>query len=339
MSTPAKRPDPDRLLVEIAEYALDYRVDSALAYETARGCLMDALACGFLALQHPACAKLLGPVVPGATMMGGARVPGTSYELDPVKAAFDIGTMVRWLDVDDTPLEAGWGHPCDNLGGILAAADWLARRSVATAEPAPTVRDVLTAMIKAHEMQGVIARDNPLEALGYDRVLYVRIATTAVVTAMLGGTREQVIAAVSNAFLDGAALGTCRHAPDACSRRRWAAGDATACGVRHALLALAGEQGCPSALTGPTRGFHDVLLGKPFAQRQPFGSHVMEHAPIGHRRQRAEALPLLVEKFHDAVAGHFAPRQRDRLKALFADPGKLDAMPVHEFVSATVRNH
>jgi 2-methylcitrate dehydratase len=277
MSTFAKRPDPDRLLVEIAEYVLDYRVDSELAYDTARWCLMDTLACGFQALQYPACTKLLGPVVPGATMMGGARVPGTSYELDPVKAAFDIGAMVRWLDFNDTWLAAEWGHPSDNLGGILAVADWLARRSVAQGEPAPTVRDLLTAMIKAHELQGVTALENSLNKLGYDHVLYVRLATTAVVTAMLGGTREQVIAAVSNAFLDGGALRTYRHAPNTGSRKSWAAGDATSRGVRHALIALTGEMGYPSALTAPTWGFYDVLFRKPFVYKQPFGTYVMEN--------------------------------------------------------------
>jgi 2-methylcitrate dehydratase len=277
MSTSAQRPDPDRLLVEIADYALDYRVDSPLAYDTARWCLMDSLACAFQALQYPACTKLLGPVVPGATMMGGARVPGTSYELDPVKAAFDVGSMIRWLDFNDTWLAAEWGHPSDNLGGILAAADWLARRNLAQGAPAPTVRDVLTAMIKAHELQGVTALENSLNRLGYDHVLYVRLATTAVVTVMLGGTREQVIAAVSNAFLDGGALRTYRHAPNTGSRKSWAAGDATSRGVRLALIALTGEMGYPSALTAPTWGFQDVLFRKPLVYRQPFGTYVMEN--------------------------------------------------------------
>jgi 2-methylcitrate dehydratase len=277
MSPSAQRPDPDRLLVEIADYALDYRVESALAYDTARWCLMDSLACAFMALKYPACTKLLGPVVPGATMTAGARVPGTSYELDPVKAAFDLGAMVRWLDFNDTWLAAEWGHPSDNLGGILAVADWLARRNAATGEPAPTVRDVLTAMIKAHEIQGVTALQNSLNALGYDHVLYVRLATTAVVTAMLGGTREQVIAALSNAFLDGGALRTYRHAPNTGSRKSWAAGDATSRGVRLALIALTGEMGYPSALTAPTWGFHDVLFRKPLVYRQPFGTYVMEN--------------------------------------------------------------
>jgi 2-methylcitrate dehydratase len=277
MSTSAQRPDPDRLLVEIADYALDYRVDSPLAYDTARWCLMDSLACAFQALQYPACTKLLGPVVPGATMMGGARVPGTSYELDPVKAAFDVGAMIRWLDFNDTWLAAEWGHPSDNLGGILAAADWLARRNLAQGAPAPTVRDVLTGMIKAHELQGVTALENSLNRLGYDHVLYVRLATTAVVTAMLGGTREQVIAAVSNAFLDGGALRAYRHAPNTGSRKGWAAGDATSRGVRLALLALAGEMGYPSALTAPQWGFQDVLTKTPLVLDRPFGSYVMEN--------------------------------------------------------------
>ena len=204
----AKRPDPDRVLVDIAEYATAYRVTSEVAYVTARYCLLDTLACGFQALGYPACSKLLGPVVPGATMVGGARVPGTSYELDPVQAAFNIGAMIRWLDFNDTWLAAEWGHPSDNLGGILAVADYLSRRNLAEGKAPLQVRDVLTAMIKAHEIQGVAALENAYNKVGLDHVLNVRVATTAVVTAMLGGSREQVINAVSNAFIDGGALRT-----------------------------------------------------------------------------------------------------------------------------------
>jgi 2-methylcitrate dehydratase len=273
----AKRPDPDRVLVDIAEYAGSHPITSALAYDTARYCLMDTLACGFQALQYPACTKLMGPVVPGATMIGGARVPGTSFELDPVQAAFNIGAMIRWLDFNDTWLAAEWGHPSDNLGGILAVADYLSRRRVAEGGSPLTVRDVLTAMIKAHEIQGVTALENAFNRVGLDHVLNVRLATTAVVTAMLGGSREQIINAVSNAFLDGGALRTYRHAPNTGSRKSWAAGDATSRGVRHAFIAMTGEMGYPSALTVPHWGFYDVVTKKPLVYKQPFGSYVMEN--------------------------------------------------------------
>ena len=273
----ATRPEPDRLLVDIAEYATSASITSDVAYDTARYCLMDTLACGFQALKYPACTRLMGPVVPGATMMGGARVPGTSYELDPVQAAFNIGCMIRWLDFNDTWLAAEWGHPSDNLGGILAVADWLSRKRLAEGEKPLTVRDVLTAMIKAHEVQGVIALENAFNKVGLDHVILVRIATTAVVTAMLGATREQVINAVSNAWLDGGALRTYRHAPNTGSRKSWAAGDATSRGVRHALIALTGEMGYPAALSTPKWGFYDVVTKQPLAFGQGFGSYVMEN--------------------------------------------------------------
>ncbi len=277
-SRSAERPAPDRVLVDIASYARDARITSAVAFETARYCLMDTLACGFQALAFPACTRLLGPVVPGATMAGGARVPGTSYELDPVQAAFNIGAMIRWLDFNDTWLAAEWGHPSDNLGGILAVADWQARQAAATGRQSPTVRDLLTAMIKAHEIQGVTALENAYNRVGLDHVILVRVATTAVVTTMLGGTHDQVVNAVSNAWLDGGALRTYRHAPNTGSRKSWAAGDATSRGVRHALMAMTGEMGYPSALSAPKWGFFDVLFGgKTFAYRQPFGSYVMEN--------------------------------------------------------------
>ncbi|MBX5460223.1 MAG: bifunctional 2-methylcitrate dehydratase/aconitate hydratase [Steroidobacteraceae bacterium] len=274
----AKRPDPDSVLVAIADYAHGAKITSTAAYDTARYCLMDTLACGFQALKYPACTKLLGPVVPGAVMPGGARVPGTSFELDPVQAAFCIGAMIRWLDFNDTWLAAEWGHPSDNLGGILAVADYLARKSVMEGETPLTVRDVLTAMIKAHEIQGVLALENSFNRVGLDHVILVRVATTAVVTTMLGGTREQVINAVSNAWIDGGALRTYRHAPNTGSRKSWAAGDATSRGVRHALIALTGEMGYPSALSAKTWGFYDVLFkGNSFSLPQPFGSYVMEN--------------------------------------------------------------
>jgi 2-methylcitrate dehydratase len=274
----AKRPDPDKVLVDIADYVAGYEITSATALETARYCLMDTLACGFQALDYPACTKLLGPVVPGATLPGGARVPGTGWELDPVQAAFNIGALVRWLDFNDTWLAAEWGHPSDNLGGILAVADYLSRKQVAEGGAPLRVREVLEAMIKAHEIQGVIALENSFNRVGLDHVLLVRIASTAVVTRMLGGGRDEIINAVSNAWLDGGALRTYRHAPNTGSRKSWAAGDATSRGVRHALLALRGEMGYPSALTAKRWGFQDVLFGaKALAFTQGYGSYVMEN--------------------------------------------------------------
>jgi 2-methylcitrate dehydratase len=475
----AERPAPDKVLTDIADYALAFRVDSKAAYETAYYCLMDTLACGFQGLQYPACTKLMGPVVPGAVLPGGARVPGTSYELDPVQAAFNIGTMIRWLDFNDTWLAAEWGHPSDNLGAILAVADYLSRRSAAQGKKGLVVRDVLTAMIKAHEIQGVTAIENSFNRVGLDHVLLVRIASTAVATAMLGGTRDQVINAVSNAWIDGGALRTYRHAPNTGSRKSWAAGDATSRAVRHALISLTGEMGYPSALTVNTWGFQDVLFkGKPLTYNQGFGSYVMEnvlfkisypaefHAqtaveaamtlhpqvaskleqidkivietqepgvriidktgklanpadrdhciqymvaiplifgrltaadyedsigndprvdrlrnamqvrentqftqdyyaadkryignavqvffrdgsstprvavdyPIGHRKRRAEGMPVLVKKFEASVAAHFTPKQTEAIKALFADQGRLEQMPVQEFVAGLVKN-
>ena len=274
----AKRPDPDPVIVDIANYAKDQAIGSQLAYDTARHCLMDTLACGFQALQYPACTRMMGPVVPGATMPGGARVPGTSYELDPVQAAFNIGTMIRWLDFNDTWLAAEWGHPSDNLGGILAVADYLSRKAIMEGGRPLTVRDVLTGMVKAHEVQGILALENSFNRVGLDHVLLVRVASTAVVTAMLGGTREQVMNAVSNAWIDGGALRTYRHAPNTGSRKSWAAGDATSRAVRLALIAKTGEMGYPSVLTAKTWGFYDVLFkGKPFAFQRPYGSYVMEN--------------------------------------------------------------
>ncbi|HEY2276521.1 MAG TPA: bifunctional 2-methylcitrate dehydratase/aconitate hydratase [Steroidobacteraceae bacterium] len=476
----AERPAPDAVLTTIAEYARNFSVTSEAAYSTARYCLMDSLACGFMALKYPACRKLMGPVVPGAVMAGGARVPGTSFELDPVQAAFNIGAMIRWLDFNDTWLAAEWGHPSDNLGAILAVADYRARLAVMSGEPPPTMRDVLTAMIKAHEIQGVLALENGFNRVGLDHVLLVRVASTAVVAAMLGGSLEQVVNAVSNAWIDGGALRTYRHAPNTGSRKSWAAGDATSRAVRLAFIALSGEMGYPSALSAKTWGFCDVLFeGKPLALPQPFGSYVMEnvlfkisypaefHAqtaveaamtlhpsvrdriaaiervvietqepgvriidktgplanpadrdhciqymvaiplifgrltaadyedtvardpridalrakmqvrenpkfteeyyapdkryignavqvffsdgsaservqvdfPLGHRKRRAEGMPVLVRKFQAAVAANFPAKQAERIKALFAlAPRQLDALPVSEFVAAMVTN-
>ncbi len=269
----AERPAPDHILTAIADYASSFEIESTLAYDTAAYCLMDTLACGFQALKYPACTKLMGPAVPGATLTNGARVPGTAYELDPINAAFNIGAMIRWLDFNDTWLAAEWGHPSDNLGGILAVADYLSRGGKAVA-----VRDVLTGMIKAHEIQGVLALENSFNRVGLDHVLLVRVASTAVVTAMLGGSRGQIINAVSNAWIDGGALRTYRHAPNTGSRKSWAAGDATSRAVRHALFALKDEMGYPSALSAKTWGFQDVLFkGRALSLPQPFGSYVMEN--------------------------------------------------------------
>jgi 2-methylcitrate dehydratase len=275
--TSAKRPEPDTLLQRIADYVLATdQITNAEALETARLCLMDTLGCGLLALSYPACVKLLGPIVPGATMPGhGARVPGTGHELDPVQAAFNIGAMIRWLDFNDTWLAAEWGHPSDNLGAILALADYLDR----SGQKKLTMHDVLVAMIQAHEIQGVLALENGFNRVGLDHVLLVRIASTAVATRLLGGTREQIINALSLAFADGGALRTYRHAPNTGSRKSWAAGDATSRAVWHALTALKGEMGYPSVLTAKTWGFQDVLFrGKEITVPwQGFTSYVMEN--------------------------------------------------------------
>jgi 2-methylcitrate dehydratase len=458
---------------------LAHRIDSTLAYDTALHCLMDTLACGFQALRYPACTRLLGPVVPGASLPGGARVPGTPHELDPVQAAFNIGAMIRWLDFNDTWLAAEWGHPSDNLGGILAVTDYLSRRGAARRATPFVVRDLLTAMIKAHEIQGVLALANSFNRVGLDHVLLVRVASTAVATALLGGTRSQVIDAVSNAFLDGGALRTYRHAPNTGSRKSWAAGDATSRAVRLALITLTGEMGYPTALSAANWGFQDVLFkGRALTLPQPLDSYVMEnvlfkisypaefHAqtaveaavslhplvrdrlerishiaietqepgvriidksgplanpadrdhclqymvavallfgeltaahyeddvagnpeidrlralmrvrentrfteeyyasdkryignavqvfftdgtstprvavdyPIGHRRRRAEGMPVLLRKFEEAVAAHFPPQQSDAIRAMFADRATLEMLSVEDFVSRLVPN-
>jgi 2-methylcitrate dehydratase len=272
------RSAPDRILSEIADYVSDYDVESEEAYKTASYCLMDSIGCGLLALRYPECAKLIGPVVPGATLPGGARVPGTQLELDPVRAAFCTGAALRWLDYNDTWLAAEWGHPSDNLGGILAVADYLSRRRVFEGGEPLFVRDVFTAMIKAHEIQGVLALQNSFNRVGLDHVLLVRVSTAAVTAGMLGGGKEEIMNAVSNAWLDGGALRTYRHAPNTGSRKSWAAGDATSRGVSLALMALAGEMGYPSALSAQRWGFYDVLFGgKSFSLPRPFGSYVMEN--------------------------------------------------------------
>jgi 2-methylcitrate dehydratase len=273
-----ERPAPDKVLTDIADYALSYKIESDLAYNTARYCLIDTLGCGFEALEYPACTKLLGPIVPDTVVPNGARVPGTNYQLDPVHAAFNIGAMIRWLDFNDTWLAAEWGHPSDNLGGILAVADWLSRTTVAEGRPPLKMTDVLIAMIKAHEIQGCIALENSFNKVGLDHVVLVKVASTAVVCQLLGLTREQTINALSLAWVDGQSLRTYRHAPNTGSRKSWAAGDATSRAVRLALMARAGEMGYPSALTAKTWGFYDISFrGEEFKFQRPYGSYVMEN--------------------------------------------------------------
>ena len=278
ISTSNVRPPADKLLVDIADYVSDYTIGSEPAYDTARYDLMDTLGCALLALRYPECVKILGPVVPGAVVANGARVPGTRWELDPVRAAFNTGAMIRWLDFNDTWLAAEWGHPSDNLGGILAVADYLGRSADSTGAAPLTVQEVLTAMIKAHEIQGVLALENSFNRVGLDHVILVRVATAAVATAMLGGNKEQIISAVSNAWVDGGSLRVYRHAPNTGSRKSWAAGDASGRGVMLALMALRGEMGYPSALSAKSWGFFDALFrGKHFSLPRPFGSYVMEN--------------------------------------------------------------
>src|ERR1700754_5017968 len=272
------RPDPDKVLVDIVDYVLNYKIDSALALETARNCLIDTLGCGLEALSYPACTKLMGPIVPGTIVPNGAKVPGTQFQLDPVQAAFNIGAMIRWLDFNDTWLAAEWGHPSDNLGGILATADWLSRTAVAEGKKPLLMKDVLDAMIRAHEIQGVLALENSFNKVGLDHVLLVKLASTAVVGKMIGLTREELINAISLAFVDGQSLRTYRHAPNTGSRKSWAAGDATSRAVRLALIARTGEMGYPSVLTTKTWGFYDVSFkGQPFRFQRPYGSYVMEN--------------------------------------------------------------
>jgi len=318
MSAPVSnvRPKPDRVLADIADYVAEYEVRSAEAYNTARLCLMDTLGCGLEALDYPACTKLLGPLVPGMNMSKGARVPGTRFELDPVQAAFNIGATIRWLDFNDTWLAAEWGHPSDNLGGILATADWLSRNAKPLA-----MRDVLTAMIKAHEIQGVIALENSFNRVGLDHVMLVKVATTAVVGQMLGLSREALINAVSLAWVDGQSLRTYRHAPNTGSRKSWAAGDATSRGVRLALIARTGEMGYPSVLTARGWGFYDVLFrGKPFKFRRRYASYVMENVLF------KISFPA---EFHAQTAVEAAVQLHPEVKDRLADVRKIEIV-THE---------
>ena len=306
---------PDAVLQDIADYVLTYEVTSDLAFETARNCLMDTLGCGLEALEYPACTKLLGPVVEGTVVPNGTKVPGTSYQLDPVLGAFNIGAMIRWLDFNDTWLAAEWGHPSDNLGGILATADWLSRTAVAAGGKPLTMRTVLEGMIQAHEIQGCIALENSFNAVGLDHVVLVKVATAAVVSKMLGLTRDRIINALSLAWVDGQSLRTYRHAPNTGSRKSWAAGDATSRGVRLALMAKAGEMGYPSALTAKTWGFYDVSFGgKPFAFQRPYGSYVMENVLF------KVAFPA---EFHAQTAVEAAMALHSRVEHRIADIAKI----------------
>jgi 2-methylcitrate dehydratase len=276
--TSNERPQPDKVLTDIVDYVLNYEIKNDLAWKTAHYCLLDTLGCGFEALTYPACTKLLGPIIRGTVVPNGSKVPGTQFQLDPVQAAFNIGTIIRWLDFNDTWLAAEWGHPSDNLGGILATADWLSRTSIANRKPALMMKDVLEAMIKAHEIQGVLALENSFNKVGLDHVILVKVASTAVVGKLIGLTRDELINAVSLAFVDGQSLRTYRHSPNTGSRKSWAAGDATSRAVLLALIAKTGEMGYPSVLTAKTWGFYDVSFkGNEFKFQREYGSYVMEH--------------------------------------------------------------
>jgi len=347
------RPEPDRVLVDIADYVVGYDVGSREAYETARYCLLDTLGCGLEALSYPACTKLLGPIVPGTIVPNGAKVPGTQFQLDPVQAAFNIGAMIRWLDFNDTWLAAEWGHPSDNLGGILATADWLSRNAVASGKKPPLMKDVLTAMIKAHEIQGVIALENSFNRVGLDHVVLVKVASTAVVSQLLGLARDEIIDAVSLAWVDGQSLRTYRHAPNTGSRKSWAAGDATARAVRLALMAAKGEMGYPSVLTAKTWGFYDVLFkGRPFTFQRAFSSYVMEHVlfkisfPAEFHGQTAVECamamhPQVADRLVDKKGPLSNPADRDHcIQYMVAVPliyGRLTAADYEEEIAADPR--
>jgi 2-methylcitrate dehydratase len=316
-----QRPDYDQLIQQIADYTLNYQIDSPEAWNTARYCLMDTLGCGFLALRFPECTKHLGPMVEGTVVPHGARVPGTQFRLDPVKAAWDIGCIIRWLDYNDTWLAAEWGHPSDNLGGILAVADHLSQKRLAEGKQPLTMKDVLEAMIKAHEIQGVLALENSFNRVGLDHVVLVKVASTAVCAKLMGANRDQMMSALSHAWVDGQSLRTYRHAPNAGSRKSWAAGDATSRAVRLADMAMRGEMGIPGALTAPQWGFYDVLFSKTnkdqklkpedkrlFSLPQDFGSYVMENILFKvsfpaefHAQTAAEAAVILHPQVKDRL--------------------------------------
>ena len=303
------RPNPDDVLVKIADYVLDKQIESEEAYNTARYCLMDTLGCGLLALTFPDCVKLLGPYVEGTEVPGGVRVPGTKHVLDPVKGAWDIGAIIRWLDFNDTWLAAEWGHPSDNLGGILATADYLSQKNISEGKDPLSMRDVLTYMIKAHEIQGILALENSFNRVGLDHVVLVKVASTAVISAMLGLNKEQTIDALSQAWVDGQSLRTYRHAPNAGPRKSWAAGDATSRALQLVLLTQKGQIGYPSVLSAPTWGFYDVQFkGEQFSLPREFSSYVMENVLFKisfpaefHAQTSVEAAVILHEEIKDRI--------------------------------------
>ena len=303
------RPNPDDVLVKIADYVLDKQIESEEAYNTARYCLMDTLGCGLLALTFPDCVKLLGPYVEGTEVPGGVRVPGTKHVLDPVKGAWDIGAIIRWLDFNDTWLAAEWGHPSDNLGGILATADYLSQKNISEGKDPLSMKDVLTYMIKAHEIQGILALENSFNRVGLDHVVLVKVASTAVISAMLGLNKEQTIDALSQAWVDGQSLRTYRHAPNAGPRKSWAAGDATSRALQLVLFTQKGQIGYPSVLTAPTWGFYDVQFkGEQFSLPREFSSYVMENVLFKisfpaefHAQTSVEAAVILHEEIKDRI--------------------------------------
>lgn len=310
----------DKVISDIVDYVTEYPIVSDLAYDTAYYCFLDTLGCGMESLEYPACKKLLGPIVPGTVVPNGAKVPGTQFQLDPVQAAFNIGTMIRWLDFNDTWLAAEWGHPSDNLGGILAVADWLSREALAKGKPPLTIRHVLTAMIKAHEIQGCIALENAFNKVGLDHVILVKVASTAVVAQMLGLNREEILNAVSLAWIDGHSLRTYRHAPNTGSRKSWAAGDVTSRAVRLALMAQKGEMGYPSALTAKTWGFYDALFnGQAFRFQRPYGSYVMENVLF------KISFPA---EFHAQTAVEAALQLHEQLKSLGKSADDIESVSI-----------
>lgn len=332
----AHRPEPDKAMVDIANYVVDYYIGSPEAYTTARYMLLDSLGCAMLAMRHPECVKHLGPLVPGASLPGGAKVPGTCHELDPAQAAYNIGVQVRWLDFNDTWLAAEWGHPSDNLGAILAVADYVSRKHEREGGKPVTVRDVLTAAIKAHEIQGAYAVKNSFNRVGLDHVILVRLASTALATALLGGGKEEIVNAISHSWLDGGALRTYRHAPNAGPRKSWAAGDACRRAVTHALNAMKGCVGYPSALTAKTWGFYDVAFGgKHFEFENSFGSYVMENIlfkisyPAEFHAQTAVECAM---QLHAKVAGRLGQIARIEVETTEAAIRIIDKTgPLHNY--------
>lgn len=310
----------DKVMTDIVDYVIDFPITSTLAYDTAYYCLLDTLGCGMESLEYPACKKLLGPIVPGTHVPNGTKVPGTQFQLDPVQGAFNIGTLCRWLDFNDTWLAAEWGHPSDNLGGILATADWLSRENLAKGKKPLVIRDVLTAMIKAHEIQGCIALENAFNKVGLDHVILVKVASTAVVAQMLGLSREQILNAVSLAWVDGHSLRTYRHTPNTGSRKSWAAGDATSRAVRLALMAQKGEMGYPTALTAKTWGFYDSLFrGQSFKFQRPYGSYVMENVLF------KISFPA---EFHAQTAVESALQLHDKLKSMGKTADDIESISI-----------